>query len=173
MDWTNLGHTPISSNATVNIIEPNLQIIKTFNPNIGAGGQNVVVNLQVRNIGNSTAYNVVITDPLTGSNNIFDLSSVQSYNQNGFIYTFPSNTVTFTGGNIIAGQTLNFTFNATVLNNVVIGPTFNNTAYANYYSLLNGAIPDDNARNYTDSGWATFRAGDPTISKVVFNSTIH
>ena len=159
MDWTNLGHIQLNSNATVNIIEPNLQVTKTFTPNIGAGGQNVVVNLQVRNIGNSTAYNVVITDPLTGSNNIFDLSSVQSYNQNGFIYTFPSNTVTFTGGNIIAGQTLIFTFNATVLNNVVIGPVFNNTAYANYYSLLNGAIPDDNARNYTDSGWATFRAG--------------
>ncbi len=173
MDWNDTGHNPITSSSSVNIIEPQLQVTKSFTPNIGAGGQIVVVNLQIKNIGNSTAYNVLITDPLAASGSIFDLNSVQSYNQNGFVYSYTSNTVTFTGGNITPGQTLNFTFNATVLTNVTIGPNFNNTAYANYYSLLNGTNPDPNARNYTDSGSAIFHSGDPIISKVVESSTIH
>ena len=173
MNWSNIGNSPINSNASVNIIEPNLQVIKTITPNKGAGGQLVTVTLQIKNIGRSTAYNVLITDPLSAAGNIFDLTSVQSKDQNGFIYSYPSNTVTFTGGNIAPNQTLNFTFNATVLTNVTIGTTFNNTAYTNYYSLLNGTNPDSNARNYTNSGWATFRAGDPTISKAVIGSTIH
>ena len=173
MDWNDPGHSAILGSATVNIIEPWLQVTKIFTPDTGAGGQKVTVTLQVKNTGNSTAYNVVITDPLSGSAGIFDLSSVQSYDQNGFIYSFISNTVTFTGGNITPGQVLNFLFNVTVLDDVVVGPTFNNTAYANYYSLLNGTNPDANGRNYTDSGWATFRAGDPSISKVVVNSSIH
>ncbi len=110
---------------------------------------------------------------MAASGSIFDLSSVQSHDQNGFVYSYPSNTVLFTGGNITPGQTLNFIFNATVLTNVTIGPNFNNTAYVNYYSLLNGTNPDPNARNYTDSGTAIFHVGDPTISKVVESSTIH
>jgi uncharacterized repeat protein (TIGR01451 family)/fimbrial isopeptide formation D2 family protein len=173
MDWSNIGNSPINSNANVTIIEPNLQVTKTITPNVGAGGQKVTVTLQIKNIGNSTAYNVLITDPLSTAGNIFDLTSVQSTNQNGFIYSYPSNTITFTGGNITPNQTLTFTFNATVLTNVTLGSTFNNTAYTNYYSLLNGTNPDPNARNYTSSGWATFRAGDPTISKAVIGSTIH
>ena len=173
MNWSNIGNIPINSSANVTIIEPNLQVIKIINPNIGAGGQKVTVTLQIKNIGNSTAYNVLITDPLNAAGNIFNLTSVQSNDQNGFIYSYPPNTVTFTGGNIAPNQTLNFTFNATVLTNVTLGSTFNNTAYANYYSLLNGTNPDPNSRNYTSSGWANFRAGDPTINKAVIGSTIH
>lgn len=47
-------------------------------------------------------------------------------------------------------------------------------ANAIYWSLpWNGTNPDTNSRNYTGSGNATVRTGDPTLQKTVETSTIH
>ncbi len=179
MDWNNPGHTPITKQATVYIVQPVLNVTKSFNPSTIQGGETTTVTIAVTNNGRSTAYNVIITDPLSSSSNIFDLSSssvVASSPQNGFVFNYNSTSqvVSFTGGNIPRGQTLYFTFNITALQTPYIGPTYNNTVNAFYWSLpwVSG-VPDPDSRNYTSSAWAVVRTGDPKITKIVENSTIH
>ncbi|EKF85388.1 isopeptide-forming domain-containing fimbrial protein, partial [Methanobacterium formicicum] len=179
MNWNDPGHTPITKQATVYIVQPVLNVTKSFNPSTIQGGETTTVTIAVTNNGRSTAYNVIITDPLSSSSNIFDLSSssvVANSPQNGFVFNYNSTSqvVSFTGGNITRGQTLYFTFNITALQTPYIGPTYNNTVNASYWSLpwVSGA-PDPDSRNYTCSAWAVVRTGDPKITKTVENSTIH
>ena len=177
MNWSDPGNTPITRTASVNIIEPFLNINKSFNPNPVQGSDTVTVTLNVTNSGNSTAYHTVITDPLNGTNGsqIFDLSSVLPLTTpSGFSYNYAANTVTYTGGDILAGQTRTFTFTVKILPDVIIGPRYTNTATANYYSLpWVGANPDPNSRQYTDTGSAVLRTGIPTIGKNILTSSIH
>ncbi len=79
MDWNDPGHSAINSNASVHIIQPLLNVTKTFTPSIVQGSQLVQVKISVTNNGSSTAQHVIITDPLDTSGNIFDLNSVVSY----------------------------------------------------------------------------------------------
>ncbi|HMK53776.1 MAG TPA: hypothetical protein VK444_03260, partial [Methanobacteriaceae archaeon] len=174
MDWNDPGHTPINRNASVYIIQPLLNVTKTFTPSTVQGGQLVQVRIRVTNSGSATAQHVIITDPLNGSGSIFDLASVVSYNQNGFNFTYPSNTVTFSWGNINPGQTLDFLFNITTLDTPYIGPSYLNIANATYWSLpWNGTNPDTNSRNYTRTGSATLLTGDPSVNKTIVSSSIH
>ena len=174
LDWNDPGHAPINSNANVNIIQPLLIVTKTFTPSTVEGSQLVQINIRVSNNGSATAQHVIITDPLNTSGNIFDLNSVTSYDQNGFTYSYTNNVVSFSWGNIDPGQTLDFFFYVTTLNDPVIGPTYLNIANSSYWSLpWDGNSPDLNSRNYTSTGSATLRTGDPTIGKNIFTSTIH
>ncbi|MDD3753461.1 MAG: carboxypeptidase regulatory-like domain-containing protein, partial [Methanobacterium sp.] len=174
MNWNNPGHSPINSDASVNIVQPRLVVTKTFTPSIVQGGQVVTVRIRVTNNGHATAQHVIITDPLNNAGNIFDLGSVVSYDQHGFTFTYPSNTVTFSWGYINPGQTLDFYFNVTTLDTPFIGPSYINTANATYWSLpWNGTSPDDNSREYFNTGSDTLRTGDPTVIKSVVNSSIH
>jgi|GEM_PF-447852 len=180
MDWNNTGHTPKTDTANVFIVEPWLTVTKSFNPNTIEGGQTTTVTIQVSNTrsnARSTAYNVIITDSLAGASQIFDLNSVVEVSTpSGFVFNYNPLTgiLTYTGGNLNQGQTLNFTFNITALETPYIGPVYNNTANATYWSMpWVGGVPDPDSRNYTDSGWAVVRTGDPKITKIVEDSTIH
>lgn len=180
MDWNNTGHTPITDRATVNLIEPQLTVTKSFNPDTIQGGQTTTVTIQVGNNDSnsrSTAYNVLITDSILGSNQIFDLSTVVEVSTpTGFTFHYDPLTgvLKYTGGNINPGQTIYFKFNITALETPYMGLSYNNTANATYWSMpWVGGIPDPTSRNYTDSGWAVVRTGDPKIVKTVENSTIH
>ena len=180
MDWNNTGHSPLTDSAIVRLVEPQLTVNKSFNPNTVQGGQTTTVTIQVSNNNSnsrSTAYNVIITDSLDGASQIFDLSSVvEVFTPIGFTFSYNPLThiLTYTGGNITQGQSLNFTFNITALETPYIGPSYNNTANATYWSLpWVGGVPDPDSRNYTNSGWAVVRTGDPNITKTVEDSTIH
>ncbi|NYB51391.1 MAG: DUF11 domain-containing protein, partial [Methanobacteriaceae archaeon] len=180
LDWNNPGHTPLTDTERVTIIEPWLTVNKIFNPSTIEGGQTTTVTIQVNNTrinARSTAYNVIITDSLAGAGQIFDLSSVvEVFTPSGFSFNYNPATylLTYTGGNISQGQSLNFIFNITALTTPFIGPSYNNTVNATYWSLpWVGGVPDPNSRNYTDSGWGVVRTGDPKINKTVETSTIH
>ncbi|MBP1945818.1 putative repeat protein (TIGR01451 family)/fimbrial isopeptide formation D2 family protein [Methanobacterium petrolearium] len=180
MDWNNPSHSSLTDSATVYLVEPWLTVVKSFNPSTIEGGQTTTVTLQVSNTrsnARSTAYNVIITDSLLGSSYIFDLNSVtEVFTPIGFVFNYDPLTgiLTYTGGNITRGQTLYFTFNLTALDTPYIGPIYNNTANATYWSMpWVGGYPDPDSRNYTDSGWAVIRTGDPQITKTVEDSTIH
>ncbi|MFU2192624.1 hypothetical protein, partial [Methanobacterium sp. MZD130B] len=174
MDWNNPGHSPINRDASVNIVQPRLVVTKTFTPSIVQGGQLVNVRIRVTNTGHATAQHVIITDSLNNAGDIFDLGSVVSYNQHGFTFTYPGNTVTFSWGDINPGQTLDFYFNVTTLDTPLIGPSYINTANATYWSLpWDGTSPDDNSREYSSTGSDTIRTGDPRLEKSVVNSSIH
>ena len=180
MDWNNQGHSSLTDSATVYIVEPWLTVVKSFNPNTIEGGQTTTVTLQVSNTrynARSTAYNVIITDSLAGFSQIFNLNSVTPVSTPaGFVFNYNPLTgiLTYTGGNINQGQTLYFTFNITALDTPYIGPNYNNTANATYWSMpWVGGVPDPDSRNYTDSGWAVIRTGDPQITKTVEDSTLH
>lgn len=141
MDWNNTGHSPLTDSAIVRLVEPQLTVNKSFNPNTVQGGQTTTVTIQVSNNNSnsrSTAYNVIITDSLDGASQIFDLSSVvEVFTPIGFTFSYNPLThiLTYTGGNITQGQSLNFTFNITALETPYIGPSYNNTANATYWSL--------------------------------------
>ncbi|MDY9924548.1 carboxypeptidase regulatory-like domain-containing protein [Methanobacterium sp.] len=180
MDWNNTGHTPKTDTANVFIVEPWLTVTKSFNPNTIEGGQTTTVTIQVSNTrsnARSTAYNVIITDSLAGASQIFDLNSVLEVSTpSGFVFNYNPLTgiLTYIGGNLNQGQTLYFTFNITSLETPYIGPVYNNTANATYWSMpWVGGVPDPDSRNYTDSGWVVVRTGDPKIIKTVEDSTIH
>ena len=177
LSWTDPGNSPITRTAAVNVVEPLLNITKTFSPNPVQGGQTTTVTITVKNTGSSTAYHTIITDPLNGTNGsqIFDLTSVlEGTTASGFSYNYSNGVVTYTGGDIAAGQTKTFTFTVKILPDVVIGPRYTNTATANYYSLpWNGTSPDPNGRQYTNSGSAVLRTGNPTIGKNILTSSIH
>ena len=177
LSWTDPGNSPITKTASVNVVEPQLSVTKSFNPNPVQGGQTTTVTITVKNTGSSTAYHTVITDPLNGTNGsqIFDLTRVaEGTTASGFTYNYDGSTVTYTGGDIGVGQTKNFTFTVKILPDVVIGPRYNNTATANYYSMpWNGTNPNTNGRQYTDSGSTTLITGNPTIGKNILTSSIH
>nr|WP_245315994.1 isopeptide-forming domain-containing fimbrial protein [Methanobacterium aggregans] len=177
LSWTDPGNSPITKTASVNVVEPQLSVTKSFSPNPVQGGQTVTVTITVKNTGSSTAYNTVITDPLNGTNGsqIFDLTSVaEGTTASGFIYNYSNGVVTYTGGDIAVGQTKTFTFTVKILPDLVIGPRYTNTATANYYSLpWDGTNPDTSSRQYTDSGSAVLRTGNPTIGKNILTSSIH
>lgn len=127
MDWNNTGHTPITDRATVNLIEPQLTVTKSFNPDTIQGGQTTTVTIQVGNNDSnsrSTAYNVLITDSILGSNQIFDLSTVVEVSTpTGFTFHYDPLTgvLKYTGGNINPGQTIYFKFNITALETPYMG----------------------------------------------------
>jgi len=94
----------------------------------------------------------------------------------GFSFSYDDTThiITYLGGNITPGQTLVFTFNLTALQTPYIGINNTNTANATYWSLpWIGNNPDPDSRNYTNSGSATVRTGDPALQKIVETSSIH
>lgn len=179
IDWDNPGHTPISSSATINIIEPQITTNKTFSSNTIYGDKSITVTITIKNNGMSKAYNVNIKDYLASASNIFNLTGsnvVEIYTPSGFTFNYDPVTkvVTYTGGNLDVGQSATFSFNLTVLADPVLGTNYTNVANVSYWSLpWIESTPNPDSRNYNSSGSASLVVGDPQINKTYINSTIH
>ncbi|MEM7031950.1 MAG: isopeptide-forming domain-containing fimbrial protein [Chloroflexota bacterium] len=62
---------------TVTVVEPSMLITKTITPNSAASGETITVTLEVANVGLSTAFDVVVEDPLP-SDTFINISNVSS-----------------------------------------------------------------------------------------------
>ena len=129
-DGVNPGQTTLTNNATVQIgsgtpesvtpvdvtvVEPQMVIVKSFSTNEAAPNDTITVTLTVSNTGTSTAFEVIVDDPI--DNGEFH-TITEGITQSGFTFsTVPSggNTIVrYTGGNIAAGGSATFTFQMTL-----------------------------------------------------------
>ncbi|MDL2246988.1 DUF11 domain-containing protein, partial [Methanobrevibacter sp. OttesenSCG-928-K11] len=159
----------IRKTANVNIYEPDLEIIKKFDKENITGGENTTVTIDIKNIGEYTAYNITVIDDL------------REFLNNGFVYV--SNSLNapgsisseFNGTHIIVkynslSPTANskITFNLTS-NEIVVGILYNNTVYVNYTSL-----PIDNTNNeirtYLNSSTALLNSEGGNLTKIIISS---
>jgi len=132
VNWLNSPRQPFSDNKIISIVtgQPQLTITKNAVPttNLQAGSV-VTYTLTIINIGNATAYNVVVYDDLLSSNSGYmGLNSIAAYYINGTAITGLNLADLFTTG-------LNFTS----LYPIGINST-NNTIIITYNVTLNSTV---------------------------------
>ena len=176
LTWADPYNRTLTSNATVNIIEPKINTTKKFSSYEIQGGKTVTITITIRNDGMSKAYNLTVKDYLANAEHIFDLNSVvEVTTPTGFTFKYDPATkvVTYTGGDLDVGESATFYFNVTVLSNPYLGQNYVNYANVTYWSLPIGAEIDPEIREYNSSGNATIVVKDPSLNKTFVNSTIY
>jgi len=127
---------------SIDLIEPIMQISKTFSPDQAAINETVQVQLVVTNIGTSPAYDVIIEDPYPTS--IFQ-SVAEVTTPGDFAFNSSTaggfHTVTYSGGPIEVGGSRTFTISATVGNVFAAGDTYLNTATVIQATTIDGPDP--------------------------------
>ena len=123
--------------ANVSLLEPNLTLTKNITPANAAPGDTVTMTFVMQNTGTATAYDIVATDNIdsTKFSNVTELSTPVDFN-----YNFASNTVTYTGSSLAAGQSRTFTITAKINSSLTNGQVVTNTAQITQYSSLSGIV---------------------------------
>ncbi|MCB8975991.1 MAG: carboxypeptidase regulatory-like domain-containing protein [Ardenticatenaceae bacterium] len=125
-DGVNPGQTTLTNNATVQIgsatpetltpvnvtvVEPQMEIAKSFSTNEASPNDTITVTLTVTNTGTSTAFEVIIDDPI---DNAEFHTITEDTTAAGFTFSTVPNggdtIVRYTGGSIAVGATATFTF---------------------------------------------------------------
>ena len=125
---------------TISLVEPDMLISKTFNPDEAAINETTQVTLVVTNNGTSPAYDVIVEDafPLATFQSLTEVTTPADFTYSENV-TASDRVATFTGGPIEVGGTRTFIFNATVGDTFVSGATFVNTAVVSQATTLSGA----------------------------------
>ena len=125
---------------TINLVEPDMAISKTFNPDELAINETTQITLVVVNNGTSPAYDVIVEDafPLATFQSLAEVTTPANFAYSENI-TASDRVASFTGGPIEAGGTRTFIFNATVGDTFASGATFLNIAVVSQATTLNGA----------------------------------
>jgi uncharacterized repeat protein (TIGR01451 family) len=131
---------------TAEVLEPELVIRKSFNTDQAAPGDTIQVTLVVENVGRTTAFDVVVEDPLID----LEFTDVRERTTpGGFTFSLRDTaegvTVVYTGGDIPADAVRTFTFEATLAAGVQAGDVIDNVATVTSARSLPGNNP--NARN--------------------------
>ncbi len=182
---------PTSDTATVDIVEPDLTVTKSFQPDTAQAGQTVQMQIAVRNASgtfSSTSFglNLEDVDPDL-STAVFSDAVLVSVTGTGGVASqvgTVSVTVQQVGGQwqinvtapedfaIAPGERLVLTFNMTIDPNVETGTVVENTAtiVEDGYSSLPGVDP--NEREYgPEDGSDTLTISSPTITKTIVNTS--
>lgn len=166
---TQIGVTPPNGTppVTITVVEPQLAITKTFLPDQAAAGESVTVQLQVENVGTSTAFDVEIADPLADT---YFTNVTEGSTPAGFTFaadaTPPTTTVRYSGGAIAAGDTVTATFSAELTTGVVNGMLITNTATVTQATTLPGPDPNEReAPDVSDDDTLTGLGPDLAVSK--------
>lgn len=152
------------------IREPILNVNKTVSPSNADAGDTVTYTIVVNNSGQSPAFDVTITDPLSDPDLFLDDQTVTT--TSGSVTTgntIGDTTVQVDVPSIPAGGSVTIQFDAIISPTVVSGDTVGNTASA-IYSSLPGVDPDE--RDYgpvSDSATVNINAAE--IVKVVLPAT--
>jgi len=137
------GSEGTSNDVLTPVVEPHMVLTKTFNPSQAIAGDVVTITLAATNSGTSTAFDVIVEDPLP--NNLFP-TITETTTPGGFVFstgsTITETTVRYTGGDIAVGSTVYFTFTAQLTDNLV-GGIFTNTAVVTQATTLPGPNPDE------------------------------
>jgi len=136
LDVTVADPTPVS----ITVLEPVMSITKVFSPSSAAPNDVVNITLTATNSGGSTSFETNIQDLVNTSSHFTNITPITT--PVGFTYsTAPSggNTmVTYTGGNIPAGQNRVFVFSAQIQSSLAGGQTINNSASVTQATTLSG-----------------------------------
>ena len=142
-----------SNQVDVQVVEPNLSIIKNIVQTLANAGDRLTITLTVTNSGLSGAYDVEVQDNLRAAD--YDWSSVDMGSSGtnypaSFRASYDALTgrVAWSGGTVAAGQTIVLTFTARLNNNVAPEAILTNTASLTSVSSLE--FDELNERNDTD-----------------------
>ncbi|MDI6644595.1 MAG: hypothetical protein QME14_05995, partial [Methanobacteriaceae archaeon] len=154
----------INTSTNVTLVQPNLNITKSFNPTSQTPGGWVTITLTATNNGASPANDIIFTDQLNSL--YFNFSTVTegttppsfTFNYNG------AGLVTYTGGPINPGQTRTFTFTVRLRDNAPTGSQVVNTANISYTSLP-GIVGGE--RTYTGTTNANLNTTTASVTKTI------
>ncbi len=153
----------------VYVVEPHLVLSKEFNTTVADAGDWVEVTLTLTNNGNSPAYEVNVSDVLSGD--VFDLNTVTEVSTPaGFTYDFDVGTgkVSYSGSRVDVGETFTFKFAAKLRDDVTTLSSYNDVALAEGSSM-----PDhlEGERTYPAEGSATLDVGEAILSKQLVDTS--
>jgi len=156
---------PVASNeVTVTVVEPRLEIAKSFNPTRAYAGQTVEVTLTVRNSGTAEAFDVQILDSLDAVFvNAAEVSTPAGFTYDS--YTDGALTVRYTGGSIPAGASRDFTFRLTLDDPLTVGATILNTATGSASSLPGDSAGERSLSSASNSAVLTTIGVDLALTK--------
>ncbi|MBE2183545.1 MAG: PD40 domain-containing protein, partial [Anaerolineae bacterium] len=160
------GLTQRTSEVSVEVVEPNIELTKQFIPDVQGRGHTVQVELVMTNNGTSIAYNLNLTDQLHA---LLDLQAVS--------FTLPGGTTVTDSSTLGYGGLLDVVFNQlrpgesiTVTLDLLIDPattplpqTLNNTADVDYQSIPEGHPDEPYTRDYTTNADDTLLIDRPTV----------
>ena len=156
---------PLTSNeVSVTVVEPRLEITKSFNPTRAYAGQTIEVTLTVRNSGTAEAFDVQVLDYLDA---VF-VSAAEGSTPAGFTfdsYTDGALTVRYTGGSIPAGASRDFTFRVTLDDPLTVGETILNTASGSASSLPGSSTGERSLSSTSNSAVLTTIGVDLALTK--------
>lgn len=164
----------IQDTASTNFAEPDLQIVKQMNKTSDLqAGESVMITLTVTNNGTAPAYDLTVTDVLNDDGTAFDLSSVGPLTiPAGYSYNYSSPTVTVSanaGTSLAAGAMVSFTFSVDIVDSVLSGSSFGNTA--SVAGNGNDGTPTDAERDSNDSDTVSFTTAAPASGKQLIGSS--
>ncbi|HUN09075.1 MAG TPA: isopeptide-forming domain-containing fimbrial protein [Aggregatilineales bacterium] len=154
--------------ADVDIVEPNINLTKAFNPRIEGRGHTLSMTLELVNTGTSIGYKVALVDPLNPGL-CLNAVSVDTSSAPGTTFT---NSSTTGCGSVVRIDFNQLAIGARVLVTVdlTIDPALEpipqdipNTATVTYQSIPVGHPDESEARQYNDSGSDTLTVDEPTI----------
>ena len=162
----------------VTVLEPNLTISKSVNPNTNLdGGDRVQITFTITNTGTNTspAYNVVISDPVDPL--LFDPTSWAWVGDPtaGFTLGNIGNIVSITANDntvVIPVGTTTFTISLKLRDNVPTGSTYQNGAIIRGYSMPEGT-PERREYNPAQAEPVIITTRAPTATKTTYNTSEH
>ncbi len=152
---------------TTSIVEPRLVVSKTISASQASANDLITTTIQVENTGTSTAYDVILEDPLPATK----FSNYTSVNTPaGYVFTTqPSGSTTmviYSGGSINAGQIQTFQFTAKLTENVTAGEVIADTATVTQATTLPGTDPNERKELPVSSNEASLTVIAPDISLI-------
>ncbi len=175
LDWTGNPAGFLQDTVDVTYGEPVLDLTKTMTPDTNLdAGDTVTVQLELTNIGQAPAYDIVVTDILNAlGENLFDLVAGATGTTvpagYSFNYTNPNAVFSADPGTALApGATVTFAFTATVRADVLAGSTFDNSATAAGDSQ-DGSVTDESPTSDSSSDQVSTRA--VTVDKAITGSS--
>ena len=142
------GPTALTDTVAVDLVEPEIDITKTFYDALNTGevelvdaGDRVTIRIEVGNSGTAPVYDAMVSDILDP---FFDpaTATVVGTPTNGFVFNQSGASITFTGGTLQPGQTASLAFS------VVVSQAVNpNTAVVNTATLTGDSLPAGHINN--------------------------
>ena len=173
----------VSDSHTVQFREPVLAISKSFTPSEDlVAGQPVTITLELENTGTAPAFDLGVEDVLNDGdtgviNDLLDLTTVsEGDTPTGFAFGYNSangvlNYTTADASTSLAPEDdpLEFTFTATVRDDVVTGSVYSNTVAAEGFSQSDDSNGDRRKTESADT--ATVNVADATVAKALVETS--
>ncbi len=170
LTFTGYSGTPITGTATNYLGEPFLEVTKTITPSEADAGDQITIDLTVQNTGTSPAFDITVTDDLDG--NVFDLGNVtEGTTDSNFTFDYSSPTVSYTsqsGFGLNPGNSASFSFITFVIEDIVTGSPYLNTATTSY-SSESGSVSGE--RGGSANGTETINISRVSLGKQIFDTS--